>query len=65
MIDELLGHVRAGRRRADAAERLGDRVVISASGERLLLYTATEEDARTAERVVRDLLGRAPSSSTR
>ena len=58
VIGELLEHVRAGAVEHDAAERLGDRVVISASGDLLFLYTATEEDARTAEGVVRDLLGR-------
>jgi hypothetical protein len=40
----------------EARERLGDRVVVSRDGAKLFLYAATEEQAREAERVARDLV---------
>jgi hypothetical protein len=58
VVGELLESFRAGEVEHEAAKRLGDRVVISHDGGELFLYAATEEDARTAERVVRELLGR-------
>jgi hypothetical protein len=39
----------------EARERLGDRVIVSRDGPRMFLYTATEEQAREAERVAHDL----------
>jgi hypothetical protein len=41
----------------EARQRLGDRVVVSRDGPRMFLYAATEEQAREAERVARDLAG--------
>lgn len=38
-----------------ARERLGDAVMVSRDGPRLFLYAATEEQAREAETIVRDL----------
>jgi hypothetical protein len=40
----------------DVRERLGSRVLVTRDGSRLFLYTATEEQAREAERVVRELI---------
>lgn len=40
----------------EARERLGDRVVVTHDGSHLFLYTASEETAREAESVVRELL---------
>ena len=40
----------------DARERLGGRVIVTRDGPRLYLYTASEEGAREAERVIRALL---------
>jgi hypothetical protein len=39
-----------------ARERLGDRVIVTRDGPRVFLYAATEEQAREAERVARDLV---------
>lgn len=58
VVGELLEHFRAGKVEHEAAQELGDRVVVSGSGDSLLLYAVSEEDARTAERVVRELLAR-------
>ncbi len=58
VVGELLEHFRAGEVEHEAAKELGDRVVVSSAGDALLLYAGSEEDARTAERVVRDLLAR-------
>ncbi|OLE37980.1 MAG: hypothetical protein AUG48_02995 [Actinobacteria bacterium 13_1_20CM_3_68_9] len=40
----------------EARERLGDRVVVTRDGAKMFLYAATEEQAREAERVARDLI---------
>jgi hypothetical protein len=40
----------------DVRHRLGHRVAVSADGPRIFLYAATENAAREAERVVRDVL---------
>ncbi len=40
----------------EARERLGDRVVVTRDGPRMFLYAATEQQAREAERVARDLV---------
>lgn len=56
VVGELLEHFRAGEVEHEAAAELGDRVVVSGSGDHLLLYAGSEEDARTAERVVLGLL---------
>jgi hypothetical protein len=40
----------------EARERLGDRVIVTRDGPRMFLYAATEEQAREAERVARDLV---------
>src|SRR5436309_15771438 len=40
----------------EARERLGDRVVVTRDGAKMFLYAATEEQAREAERVARDLV---------
>jgi hypothetical protein len=40
----------------EARERLGRAVIVSRDGSRLFLYAATEQQARAAERVVRDLI---------
>jgi hypothetical protein len=40
----------------DARERLGKGVLVTRDGSRLFLYTASEADAREAERTVRNLL---------
>ena len=58
VVGELLERFRAGAVEHEATRRLGDRVVISHSDDRLFLYTASEDDARIAERVVRELLPR-------
>jgi hypothetical protein len=58
VVGELLEHFRAGEVEHEAAAELGDRVVVSGANDKLFLYTGSEEDARTAERVVRDLLAR-------
>jgi hypothetical protein len=39
----------------EARKRLGDRVIVSRDGPRMFLYAATEDQAREAERVARDL----------
>ena len=39
-----------------ARERLGRRVIVTRDGPRMFLYTSSEEAAREAERVARDLL---------
>jgi len=39
----------------EARERLGDRVIVTRDGGRMFLYTGTEETAREAERVVKEL----------
>jgi hypothetical protein len=52
----LSERLRAGDLDDQARERLGDRVVVSRDGSRLFLYAATEEQAREAERVTRELL---------
>jgi hypothetical protein len=41
----------------EARERLGRAVIVSRDGARLFLYAGTEEQARAAERVVRELIG--------
>jgi hypothetical protein len=38
----------------EARERLGERVIVSRDGSRLFLYAATAEQAREAERVIRE-----------
>jgi hypothetical protein len=58
VVGELLEHFRAGEVEHEAAAELGDRVVVSGADDKLFLYAGSEEDARTAERVVRDLLAR-------
>src|SRR5438876_2568760 len=40
----------------EARNRLGDRVIVSRDGARIFLYAGTEEQAREAERVARDLI---------
>jgi len=40
----------------DARKSLGDRVVVTRDGSRMLLYGRTEADAREAERVARELV---------
>jgi hypothetical protein len=40
----------------DARDRLGSRVLVTRDGSRLFLYTASEAEARQAERVVRELV---------
>jgi hypothetical protein len=40
----------------DARKRLGNRVTVTRDGSRLLIYARTEEDAREAERKVRELV---------
>jgi hypothetical protein len=40
----------------EARERLGDRVVVTRDGAKLFLYAASEQEAREAERVARDLV---------
>jgi hypothetical protein len=59
--DEEHGYGLAERLRAhnlddEARERLGRRVAVTRDGSRMFLYTASEENAREAERVVRELL---------
>jgi hypothetical protein len=54
----LSERLRAGDLDDQARERLGERVVVSRDGPRLFLYSATEEQAREAERVIRELLAR-------
>jgi len=39
----------------DVRRRLGDRIAVSAEGSRVLLYAGTENAAREAERIVREL----------
>ena len=40
----------------EARKRLGDRVIVTRDGPRMFLYAATEEQAREAESVARDLV---------
>jgi hypothetical protein len=40
----------------EARERLGDRVIVTRDGPKIFLYAGTEEQAREAERVARDLV---------
>jgi hypothetical protein len=40
----------------DARKRLGDKVTVTRDGSRLLIYANTEEDAREAERTVRQVV---------
>jgi hypothetical protein len=40
----------------EARERLGERVIVTRDGPRMFLYAETEEQAREAERVARELL---------
>jgi hypothetical protein len=40
----------------EARERLGDRVIVTRDGPRMFLYAQTEEQAREAERVARELV---------
>ena len=59
--DEGHGYTLGERLRAhdlddEARERLGRRVIVTRDGPRLFLYTSTEEAAREAERVARELL---------
>jgi hypothetical protein len=42
----------------DVRRRLGQRIAVSADGPRVFLYAGTEEAAREADRVVRDVLAR-------
>src|SRR4051794_36474682 len=39
----------------EARKRLGERVIVTRDGSRMFLYTGTEETAREAEKVVREL----------
>lgn len=41
---------------AEAANRLGDRVIVSRDGSRMFLYTGSEQQAREAEKVARQLV---------
>jgi hypothetical protein len=52
----LSERLRAGDLDDEARERLGESVVVSRDGSRIFLYAATEEQAREAERVIRDQL---------
>ena len=59
--DEAHGYPLTERLRAldlddEVRERLGGDVIVSRDGPRLFLYAGTEEAAREAERVVRDVL---------
>ena len=59
--DERHGYSLGERLRAhdlddDARERLGGRVIVTRDGPRLYLYTASEDGAREAERVIHELL---------
>jgi hypothetical protein len=53
----------------DAQKRLGGRVIVSRDGSRLFLYAATAQQAREAERVIRELIAEdgltAETSTTR
>src|SRR5437667_4042334 len=40
----------------EARERLGDRVIVTRDGAKMFLYAQTEEQAREAERVARDVV---------
>lgn len=40
----------------EARDRLGDRVIVTRDGRRMFLYAQTEEQARAAERVARELV---------
>jgi hypothetical protein len=40
----------------EARQRLGDRVIVTRDGARMFLYTGSEEEAREAERVARELV---------
>ena len=62
-LDELThGHPLGERLRAldlddDVKERLGDRVIVTRDGPRLFVYTQSDDAAREAERVVRQVVG--------
>jgi hypothetical protein len=52
----LSERLRSGDLDDDARGRLGENVVVSRDGPRIFLYAASEEQARAAERVVRELV---------
>jgi hypothetical protein len=59
--DEARGYPLRERLRAlnlddEARDRLGENVVVTRDGSRIFAYTSTEEQAREAERVIRELL---------
>jgi hypothetical protein len=55
-VGALLERVHAGGIEHEAAEQLGDRVVVSHDGDRLYLYAGSEDDARAASEAVKPLV---------
>ncbi len=55
-VGELLEGMHAEGVEREAAKKLGDRVVVSHDGDRLYLYTGSEDDARAATEAVKPLV---------
>jgi hypothetical protein len=55
-VQQAVQSVREHEVEQDVRGRLGDRVAVSADGPSIFLYAATEDAAREADRVVRDVL---------
>lgn len=58
VLGELLERVRAGGLEREAAETLGDRIVLSRDDDRLLVYAASEGDVAAARSALEALAGR-------
>jgi len=56
LAGRLLGRLHAEEVDAEVRRRLGERIAVSVSGDRLLLYADTESAAREAEQVVSQIL---------
>lgn len=57
-VQQAVQSVREHEVEQDVRSRLGDRVAVSADGPSIFLYAATENAAREADRVVRDVLAK-------
>jgi hypothetical protein len=63
-VHGLVDAVRDGRVTSQARERLNDAVVISRDGPEIFLYAGSERDARSAEAVLREVLGSRADEAT-
>jgi hypothetical protein len=57
-VQQAVQSVREHEVEQDVRSRLGDRVAVSADGSSIFLYAATEDAAREADRVVREVLAK-------